>query len=95
MRRPGTGSRSGRTSKRARWSLSPSLAATVLKRKHGTVEESWLGTRAPGLARALERARVKFNDSFQGVIRWYVDHRPWWEKLVPPAAAMEREIGRL
>src|SRR5438270_51088 len=52
--------------------LSPSLAATVLKRKHGTVEESWLGTRAPGLARALERARVKFNDSFQGVIRWYV-----------------------
>jgi multidrug efflux pump len=54
--------------------LSPSLAAAVLKRKHGTVEESWLGTRAPGVARALERARVKFNDSFQGVIRWYVDH---------------------
>jgi multidrug efflux pump len=54
--------------------LSPSLAANVLKRKHGTVEESWLGRRAPKVAHASEAGRNKFNDSFQRLIRWYVDH---------------------
>ncbi|MFL6721097.1 MAG: multidrug efflux RND transporter permease subunit [Sphingomonas sp.] len=54
--------------------LSPSLAANVLRRQHGTVTDSWLGRRAPGLARAIERGRTKFNEGFQGLIRWYVDH---------------------
>jgi multidrug efflux pump len=54
--------------------LSPSLAATVLRRRHSTVEESWLGRKAPRLAHLLERGRVKFNDSFQRLIQWYVDH---------------------
>ncbi len=54
--------------------LSPSLAASVLRRKHGNVEESWLGQRAPGVAHAIERGRTKFNNGFQGLIRWYVDH---------------------
>src|SRR5437764_7788629 len=54
--------------------LSPSLAATVLKRKDGTVENSWLGRSVPRVAHAVERGRTKFNSGFQGVIRWYVDH---------------------
>ncbi|MES2135479.1 MAG: multidrug efflux RND transporter permease subunit [Pseudomonadota bacterium] len=54
--------------------LSPSLAATVLKRNHANVEESWIGRRAPGVAHALERGRTRFNDGFHGLIRWYVDH---------------------
>nr|NUR37094.1 multidrug efflux RND transporter permease subunit [Sphingomonas sp.] len=54
--------------------LSPSLAANVLKRKHATVEESWLGRRVPRVAHAIEAGRIKFNDSFQRLIQWYVDH---------------------
>ena len=54
--------------------LSPSLAANVLRRKHGTVEESWLGRKAPGVARVIERGRTKFNDGFQRLIHWYVEH---------------------
>ena len=54
--------------------LSPSLAANVLRRKHGTVEESWVGRRAPGAARAVENGRNKFNDGFQKLIHWYTDH---------------------
>jgi multidrug efflux pump len=54
--------------------LSPSLAAAVLKRNHATVEEGWLGRRAPRVAHAIERGRVKFNNGFQAGIRWYVDH---------------------
>jgi multidrug efflux pump len=52
--------------------LSPSLAANVLKRQHATVEESWMGRRAPRLAHGLKRARVGFNDRFQRAIDWYV-----------------------
>jgi multidrug efflux pump len=54
--------------------LSPSLAAMVLKRKDGTVEDSWLGRSVPGVAHAVERGRTKFNNGFHGFIRWYVDH---------------------
>jgi multidrug efflux pump len=54
--------------------LSPSLAASVLKRKHATVEESWLGRRAPRVAHTIERGRVKFNTSFQNLIDWYTEH---------------------
>jgi len=52
--------------------LSPSLAANVLRRQHATVEETWLGRRAPQAAHAIERARVTFNDRFQRTIDWYV-----------------------
>jgi multidrug efflux pump len=52
--------------------FSPSLAANVLKRKHGSVEETWLGKRTPGVAHSIETARQKFNSSFQRLIDWYV-----------------------
>ena len=54
--------------------LSPALAATVLRRTHGTIDESWLGRKVPMVAHAAERARIKFNDGFQRLIQWYVDH---------------------
>ena len=52
--------------------FSPSLAANVLKRQHGSVEESWFGRRAPALARGIETGRQKFNSGFQRTIDWYV-----------------------
>ncbi|MGN6155573.1 MAG: efflux RND transporter permease subunit [Sphingomicrobium sp.] len=54
--------------------LSPSLAANLLRRKHASVEETWVGRRAPALAHSLERARVGFNTRFQALIDWYVSH---------------------
>jgi multidrug efflux pump len=52
--------------------FSPSLAANVLRRKHASVEETWLGRRTPRLAHSIEMARQKFNDRFQRTIDWYV-----------------------
>ena len=52
--------------------FSPSLAANVLRRKHASVEETWLGRRAPRLAHGIETARQKFNTSFDRAIHWYV-----------------------
>jgi multidrug efflux pump len=52
--------------------FSPSLAANVLRRKHASVEETWLGKRAPAVAHSIESARQKFNSSFQRLIDWYV-----------------------
>jgi multidrug efflux pump len=52
--------------------FSPSLAANVLRRQHGTVEETWVGRRAPRFAAGVERARQKFNSGFQRSIDWYV-----------------------
>jgi multidrug efflux pump len=52
--------------------FSPSLAANVLRRTHLTVEETWLGRRAPAVAHSVEMARQKFNTSFQRLIDWYV-----------------------
>ena len=52
--------------------FSPSLAANVLRRKHASVEETWLGRRAPALAHGIETARQKFNSGFDRTIRWYV-----------------------
>ena len=52
--------------------FSPSLAANVLRRKHASVEETWVGRRAPRLAHGIELARVKFNARFQQTIDWYV-----------------------
>ena len=52
--------------------FSPSLAANVLRRQHASVEETWLGKRAPRVAHGIETARVKFNSGFQRTIDWYV-----------------------
>jgi multidrug efflux pump len=52
--------------------FSPSLAANVLKRQHASVEETWLGRKAPRVAHGLETARQKFNHHFQRIINWYV-----------------------
>ena len=52
--------------------LSPAIAANLLRRNHATVEETFVGRRAPKIAHALERARVKFNDSFDRLVVWYV-----------------------
>jgi multidrug efflux pump len=52
--------------------LSPSLAANLLRRQHASVEDTWVGRKAPGFAHSLERARVTFNDRFQRAIDWYV-----------------------
>lgn len=52
--------------------FSPSLAANVLRRKHASVEETWLGRRAPRVAHGIEIGRQKFNSSFQRTIDWYV-----------------------
>jgi multidrug efflux pump len=52
--------------------LSPAIAANLLKRRHATVEETRLGRVAPKVAHGLEVARVSFNDRFQRVMDWYV-----------------------
>ena len=52
--------------------FSPSLAANVLRRQHASVEESWLGRRAPRLAHGIESGRQRFNHRFQQLIDWYV-----------------------
>ena len=53
--------------------LSPSIAAGVLRRSHGTVEQSWFGKALPAVARAIETARTKFNDGFKRLIAWFVE----------------------
>jgi multidrug efflux pump len=52
--------------------FSPSLAANVLRRKHASVEETFVGRKAPRLAHGIEVARQKFNNAFQNTIDWYV-----------------------
>ena len=52
--------------------FSPSLAANVLRRQHGNVEETWLGKRAPRIAHGIETGRQKFNSGFDRSINWYV-----------------------
>src|SRR3982751_366642 len=52
--------------------FSPSLAANVLRRKHASVEETWLGRKAPAFAHGVESARQTFNRRFQQTIDWYV-----------------------
>jgi multidrug efflux pump len=52
--------------------LSPAIAANLLRRTHATVEETWFGRRAPPLARALEVGRVKFNNGFDRFRDWFV-----------------------
>ena len=52
--------------------LSPAIAANLLKRSHGTVSESWVGRRMPAVGRALDKGRTKFNEGFERLIHWYV-----------------------
>jgi len=52
--------------------LSPAIAANLLRRQHATVEETWIGRRAPAVAHSLERARVKFNERFDQFRGWFV-----------------------
>src|SRR6476620_7637101 len=52
--------------------LSPAIAANLLRRTHATVEETWVGRRAPRIAQVLERSRIKFNDSFDRFRDWFV-----------------------
>ena len=52
--------------------LSPAIAANLLRRQHATVEETWVGRRAPALAHRLEGARLKFNEGFDRFRDWFV-----------------------
>jgi multidrug efflux pump len=52
--------------------LSPAIAANLLRRNHLTVEETWVGRAAPKVARVLETGRVKFNTGFERLVHWYV-----------------------
>src|SRR3954468_2802809 len=52
--------------------LSPAIAANLLRRKHATVEETWVGHSAPRVAHAIEVGRVKFNDGFDRFRDWFV-----------------------
>jgi multidrug efflux pump len=52
--------------------LSPAIAANLLRRNHATVEETWLGRKAPKVAHVIETGRVKFNSGFERLIHWYV-----------------------
>jgi multidrug efflux pump len=52
--------------------LSPAIAANILHRGHATVEQTFVGRRAPRLAHALEAGRVKFNDGFDRLRDWFV-----------------------
>ncbi|NUR45795.1 MAG: multidrug efflux RND transporter permease subunit [Sphingomonas sp.] len=52
--------------------LSPAIAANLLRRQHATIEETWVGRRTPALAHRLERARLKFNEGFDRFRDWFV-----------------------
>jgi len=52
--------------------LSPAIAATVLKRNHGRADQSWLGRKVPSIGRVLEYGQEKFNAGFDRVRSWYV-----------------------
>src|SRR3954471_9351904 len=52
--------------------LSPAIAANILRRTHATVEETWLGRSAPKIAHMLELGRLKFNDGFDRFRDWFV-----------------------
>jgi multidrug efflux pump len=53
--------------------LSPAIAANILRRQHATVEQTWLGRRAPKVAHSIEVGRVKFNNGFDRLRDWFVD----------------------
>jgi multidrug efflux pump len=52
--------------------LSPAIAANLLHRGHATVEQTFIGRKAPRLAHRMEIARVKFNEGFDRLRDWFV-----------------------
>src|SRR6476661_552564 len=52
--------------------LSPAIAANLLKRNHASVGHTWLGRRFPKLGHGLEAGRAKFNTGLKRLIGWYV-----------------------
>ena len=52
--------------------LSPAIAANLLKRSHAPVDQTWLGRASPKLAGGVEGARLKFNSGLERLIHWYV-----------------------
>jgi multidrug efflux pump len=52
--------------------LSPAIAANLLRRNHASVEQTWLGRTAPKVAHGVEIARQKFNSGFDRLVNWYV-----------------------
>src|SRR6476659_2384404 len=52
--------------------LSPAIAANILHRGHATVDQTFVGRRAPALAHRIEMARVKFNSGFDRLREWFV-----------------------
>src|SRR3954469_11500967 len=52
--------------------LSPAIAANLLRRQHATVEETWLGRSAPRVAHGIEMARIGFNERFDRLRDWFV-----------------------
>ncbi|HWJ38325.1 MAG TPA: efflux RND transporter permease subunit, partial [Sphingomicrobium sp.] len=52
--------------------LSPAIAANVLRRQHASVEETGLGRVAPGVAHTIEMGRVRFNNGFDRFRDWFV-----------------------
>jgi multidrug efflux pump len=51
--------------------LSPAIAANLLKRTHATVEQTWVGRTSPRAAHALETGRVRFNEGFERLREWF------------------------
>ncbi|HVM23729.1 MAG TPA: multidrug efflux RND transporter permease subunit [Sphingomicrobium sp.] len=52
--------------------LSPAIAANLLKRNHVSVERTWLGRKTPRVAHTVEVARVGFNTRFDRFRDWFV-----------------------
>ena len=52
--------------------LSPAIAANLLRRTHATIEQTWVGRTAPRVAHTLELGRQKFNAGLEKLINWYV-----------------------
>jgi multidrug efflux pump len=52
--------------------LSPAIAANLLKPTHASVEETWLGRKSPRAAHRIEIWRQKFNNGFDALVHWYV-----------------------
>jgi len=52
--------------------LSPAIAANLLRRTHASVEETWIGRRVPRVGHAIERGRVRFNEGFDRFRDWFV-----------------------
>src|SRR6476469_6560177 len=52
--------------------LSPAIAANLLHRGHATVEQTFIGRKAPRVGHAVEGARLGFNDRFDRFREWFV-----------------------